>query len=70
MTGRNLLISSFSAVLLAAGAAQAADHPGQRFQISPASLPKPYETPAAGNQSDTIARPAGLLPEVPRGFAI
>lgn len=70
MTGRNLLISSFSAALLVSGAALAADHPGQRFQISPATLAKPYETPAAGNQSDTIARPAGVLPEVPRGFAI
>jgi glucose/arabinose dehydrogenase len=56
--------------LLTAAAASAADHPGQKFQITPASLPRPYATPAAGNQSDTIARPAGMMPEVPRGFAV
>ena len=35
----------------------AADHPGQKFQISPASLAKPYATPAAGNESTAIPRP-------------
>ena len=51
-------------------ASWAADHPGQRFQISPASLVKPYATPAAGNESTAIPRPAGVIPEVPRGFQI
>lgn len=44
MTKRGLMISTFSAVFLAAGACLAADHPGQKFQISPASLAKPYAT--------------------------
>ena len=63
-------MATLAAVLVAAGAALAADHPGQRFQISPASLPKPYATPAVGNESEAIPRPAGTLPEVPRGFAV
>ena len=65
---------AFAAVLLAGSgaflAAGAADHPGQKFQISPANLVKPYATPAAGNESTEVARPAGTLPDVPRGFAV
>jgi glucose/arabinose dehydrogenase len=56
-------------LLAVAGAAMAADHPGQKFQISPASLPKPYATPAAGNQAEDIPRPAGMMPDLPRGFS-
>jgi glucose/arabinose dehydrogenase len=70
MTKHRLMIGSLSAALMAAGAAWAADHPGQKFQISPASLAKPYATPAMGNESTTIPRPAGAMPEVPQGFAI
>jgi glucose/arabinose dehydrogenase len=59
--------------LLLAGAALsggvlAADHPGQKFQILPGSLVRPYATPAAGNNSDTIPRPPGVPLEVPQGF--
>src|SRR4051812_29526076 len=70
MTKQGLMISTFTAVFWAAGASFAADHPGQKFLISPASLAKPYATPAVGNQSTTIARPAGAMPEVPKGFAV
>jgi len=70
MTKHILMIGSLSAALMAAGAALAADHPGQKFQISPASLAKPYATPAMGNESTTIPRPAGAVPEVPQGFAV
>src|SRR5436190_2255431 len=38
MTKQGLMISTFSAALLAAGASLAADHPGQKFQISPHGL--------------------------------
>jgi glucose/arabinose dehydrogenase len=48
----------------------AADHPGQKFQISPSSLVKPYSTPAVANESTEVPRPAGAMPEVPRGFAV
>jgi len=75
MTKIGAMISS--AVLLAAGAAVfsagaagAADHPGQKFQISPASLAKPNATPAVANESTTIPRPAGTMPEVPKGFQV
>ncbi len=57
------------AVLFGA-AAFAADHPGQRFVIDPARLPKPFATPAADNGGNMIARPKGVLPEVPKGFVI
>src|SRR5258706_8948143 len=70
MTRHGLMISSMAAALMAAGAAWAADHPGQKFQISPASLPKPYATPGVGNESTTIPRPPGTMPEVPKGFAV
>jgi len=70
MTKQRLMISTFSAALLAAGASMAADHPGQKFQIFPANLAKPYATPATGNESNPIPRPAGAMPEVPQGFAV
>src|SRR5579862_7219005 len=74
---RKIGVSSTGLVLLAAGAAAfcagaagAADHPGQKFSISPASLAKPYATPAVGNESSSIPRPAGAMPEVPQGFQV
>jgi len=70
MTRYGLMISTVSAVLLAAGAAFAADRPGQKFQISPTSLAKPYLTPAVGNSPDEIPRPAKAIPQVPKGFAV
>jgi glucose/arabinose dehydrogenase len=48
----------------------AADRPGETFRISVQSLPKPYATPGAANSSQRIARPAGVLPQVPAGFAV
>jgi glucose/arabinose dehydrogenase len=56
-----------SAVFLAS---QAADHPGQKFQILPGSLVKPYATPAVANESTDVPRPAGTVPEVPKGFVV
>jgi glucose/arabinose dehydrogenase len=70
MTKQGLMISSLAAALLAAGSVSAADHPGQKFQISPTSLAKPYATPGVANESATIPRPAGAIPEVPQGFAV
>jgi glucose/arabinose dehydrogenase len=71
------MISSMAAALAAAGAlvffagtAGAADHPGQKFQISPTSLPQPYVTPGVANESSAIPRPPGAMPEVPKGFAV
>jgi glucose/arabinose dehydrogenase len=69
MTRSSLALAAL-AVALTGPAARAADHPGQRFQISPASLVKPYATPPAGNESTAIPRPAGVMPEVSKGFQI
>ena len=67
MTKHGLMILG---LVLAAGAASAADHPGQKFQILPGTLAKPYATPAVGNESTTIPRPPGTMPEVPKGFQV
>ena len=47
-----------------------ADAPGMKHEILVQDLPKPYATPAVDNSSQTIARPNGWLPQVPKGFAI
>jgi glucose/arabinose dehydrogenase len=60
-------VLALAAVLLPAGAE---DRPGQEFQVSPTALPAPYATPGVDNHSDTIARPANALPQVPPGFTI
>ena len=59
-----------AALLLTSGAATAADAPGTHHEISAKDLPKPYATPAVDNSSETVARPDGAMPEVPKGFAI
>jgi glucose/arabinose dehydrogenase len=59
-----------AAGVLAGTAAQAIDLPGQQFSVSPASLAKPYATPAASNDSKVVARPSGALPKVPDGFIV
>jgi len=61
---------AFAALISMAFPAVAADMPGQTFNISPNALPKPHATPAVDNTSKTIPRPAGALPQVPRGFAV
>jgi glucose/arabinose dehydrogenase len=58
------------AAMLTGTALQAADVPGQRFSISPASLAKPYATPATDNDSKATARPSGTLPKAPDGFSV
>jgi glucose/arabinose dehydrogenase len=52
----------------ALGIAHAADRPGQYFAIDPAKLAKPFATPAADNGGNMIARPKGVVPDVPTGF--
>ncbi len=60
------------AVLLGAGlaAAQAAEQPGQKFHLKPSDLPKPYATPAVGNNNEVIPRPPGAMPSAPKGFKV
>ncbi len=70
MTKHGAMAWGLVAALMVPGAALAADHPGQKFQISPASLAKPYATPATATESTAVPRPIGAMPEVPRGFAV
>src|SRR5882757_6209612 len=70
ISGMALVLAVTGTAVISAGAAGAADHPGQKFQISPASLAKPYATPAVGNESANIPRSAGAMPDVPQGFAV
>src|SRR5476649_87152 len=69
MTARRLALLA-AILLLGAAGAFAADQPGQKFSISVNDLPKPYATAGVANPSRNIARPDGLLPQVPAGFKI
>src|ERR1700759_350822 len=69
MTRTSLLISK-SLALCACGIAEAADHPGDKFHYTAATLARPYATPAVANTSEDVPRPANAMPEVPKGFAI
>jgi glucose/arabinose dehydrogenase len=60
----------FLAGLLLPVAAWAVDHPGQKFLVKASDLPKPYATPAVANKNGVKARPANVLPEAPKGFAV
>ena len=66
--------TKFALILLLGAAlaapAQAVDQPGQKFHLRVSDLPKPYATPAVENSSQTVPRPTGALPQVPKGFAI
>ena len=46
------------------------DAPGVKRKITPADMPKPYDTESARNGSRGVPRPAGALPKVPPGFAV
>jgi glucose/arabinose dehydrogenase len=64
---------SLKALLLlgfGAGSALAADQPGSHFAISPDTLPAPYATPATENSSHIVPRPAGTIPQAPKGFTV
>ena len=67
-SGSSLVL--MAAALLLGPPAWAQDRPGQRFSVSPATLPAPYATPGVDNHSTVIPRPKGALPQVPSGFVI
>ena len=51
--------------------AQFADQtPGQRFQIDPGRLPKPYATDSAGNIPELVTRPDNSDFHLPPGFSV
>ena len=41
-----------------------------KHQISANDMPRPYATPAVANSPEVVPRPQGMLPAVPKGFAI
>ncbi len=53
-----------------AAPAIAQDTPGQAFRLSPADLPPPYRTLPVMNPHIVTQRPAGALPQVPKGFEV
>jgi glucose/arabinose dehydrogenase len=61
-------------LLLASVVAKAADlpdqAPGQKFQIDPNRLPRPYATPGPDNGSDLIDRPSPPRFHLPPGFSV
>lgn len=63
----SLILSASTAL---AASALAAEQPGTSFHVKANELPKPYATPAADNSSQTIPRPPGAMPQVPKGFAV
>jgi glucose/arabinose dehydrogenase len=67
LTVNSLVLLTFMAM---PSSVEAADMPGQHFDVRPSALPKPYATPASDNSSRGIARPSGVLPEAPKGFAV
>src|SRR5581483_1081236 len=58
------------AICLWSGAAAATDHPGQKFDIPPKDLARPYATPAVANSAIRVPRPGNAVPEVPPGFKV
>ncbi|HUO92884.1 MAG TPA: hypothetical protein VMU22_08175, partial [Rhizomicrobium sp.] len=60
----------FLAIFLMLGAANAADRPGQHFEVTPKGLPAPYASPAVDNSSAVVPRPANAMPEAPQGFTV
>jgi len=71
MTPKSRLFAPLLAGFVAlAPASFAADAPGQHFEISPSSLPRPHATPAVDNSSAVVPRPAGAIPQAPQGFTV
>jgi len=72
MRGFNCLaiLAFFVAAPCMAAGAIPGQKPGQHFLVTPADMPAPYATPAAGNGPRVIPRPAGATPEAPAGFTV
>jgi glucose/arabinose dehydrogenase len=46
------------------------DAPGVRRRLTPADMPKPYDTRSVDNGPRMIPRPQGAMPQVPAGFKV
>ncbi|MGH6953169.1 MAG: PQQ-dependent sugar dehydrogenase, partial [Alphaproteobacteria bacterium] len=69
---RRTLAMALSALAWAGAAIgqPADDRPGQRFQIRPDSLPRPFATPSASNPPDYEEQPLDAPFHVPDGFRV
>ncbi len=56
--------------ICAVAANPAGDYPGKHFSLAPASLPEPFATPAADNESHVIPRPMDATLQAPAGFSV
>ena len=66
-----LVALGFLALAAMPARAQFADQaPGQRFQIDPTHLARPYATDSAGNEADIVALPAQPVFHLPPGFSV
>ncbi len=68
MKSRIICSAIFVAVLAGAAMAEPRQPVGERFEVSPDDLPKPYATLRDSNPPEVIARPAGATLNVPPGF--
>lgn len=65
-----LVAAALTTILVSAGPALA-DQPsrlGQRFELHPADMPKPFATESASNGASTVALGPFVVPDVPEGF--
>src|ERR1700743_2579155 len=63
-------VAAILALGLCCGTALAVDRPGQSFLLKPSDLPPPHATPPVANNNTVIARPAGVMPQAPKGFKV
>ena len=63
-------VTTVLALGLCCGAARAVDRPGQSFLLKASDLPPPHATPAVANNNTVIPRPAGVMPQAPKGFKV
>lgn len=70
MRGPGVLLAILAVTATPVVAQPQPDAPGQRFEILPRDLPKPYATESAGNSPETVRRAAGMRPRVPEGYRV
>ena len=70
MAAKAAFCAGLLSLVLFAAPAGSTEQPGTVFHVKASELPKPFATPAIENSSQTIPRPAGALPIVPKGFSV
>jgi glucose/arabinose dehydrogenase len=64
------IVTVFMLAFVSTAAIAAVDQPGQKFLLKASELPKPRATPAVANANTLVARPAGVMPQAPKGFTV